>query len=182
MGQVAGKKVCIDPGHGGGDPGAVGPTGLKEKDVNLDVALRLKRLLEEFALEVRMTRTSDTNPSLDQRVATANSWPADVFVSVHHNANTDPSINGTETYYYKSIDRPLADEIHPELLRLLGRADRGIRQANYQVLRETTMPASLTEACYISNPEEEQLLRDPDFLEWEAKAIRNGILTYLYNQ
>lgn len=68
MGQVAGKKVCIDPGHGGGDPGAVGPTGLKEKDVNLDVALRLKRLLEEFALEVRMTRTSDTNPSLDQRV------------------------------------------------------------------------------------------------------------------
>lgn len=94
------KKVIIDPGHGGYDPGAVGrKTGLREKDVNLDIANRLMRLLKSEGIDVVMTRSSDKFVSLDRRVAIANKSGADIFVSLHANANRVNRLNGFEVYY-----------------------------------------------------------------------------------
>ncbi|MEG3069480.1 MAG: N-acetylmuramoyl-L-alanine amidase [Candidatus Syntrophopropionicum ammoniitolerans] len=86
-------KICIDPGHGGADPGAVGPTGLKEKDVNLAVGLKLAELLKPIA-EVKLTRTRDVAVSLKDRAAVANSWGADYFISCHANSFTDRKVGG----------------------------------------------------------------------------------------
>ena len=93
------KKVVIDPGHGGKDPGAISRSGLKEKDVNLDVAKRLYNLLKAAGVEVVMTRSSDTFIPLSERARIANSSGADLFISVHSNANRVKSMNGFEIYY-----------------------------------------------------------------------------------
>ena len=93
------KKVVIDAGHGGYDPGAIGRTGLKEKDVNLDLAKKLRRLLEDQGVQVVMTRSSDEYVALSKRVEIANKSHADLFISMHANANRTRSLNGFEIYY-----------------------------------------------------------------------------------
>ncbi|MFA6350642.1 MAG: N-acetylmuramoyl-L-alanine amidase, partial [Candidatus Omnitrophota bacterium] len=93
------KKVVVDAGHGGYDPGAIGRTGLREKDVNLDLAKKLKRLLEVQGVQVVMTRSSDAYVPLSRRVEIANRSQADLFISVHSNANRTRSLNGFEIYY-----------------------------------------------------------------------------------
>lgn len=93
------KKIVIDAGHGGHDPGAIGRTGLREKDVTLDIAKRLSRLLKEDGFQVVMTRSSDTFISLSSRVDIANDSDADIFLSIHANANRVRSLNGFEVYY-----------------------------------------------------------------------------------
>ncbi|GAH68699.1 unnamed protein product, partial [marine sediment metagenome] len=97
-----GYLVCLDPGHGGKDPGAIGATGLMEKVVNLDIAYKVKSKLQAKGYSVVMTRTSDIYLSLDQRVAIANNKKATIFVSIHNNAFILPTAHGTETYYSSS--------------------------------------------------------------------------------
>jgi N-acetylmuramoyl-L-alanine amidase len=97
--QISIKKVVIDPGHGGKDPGAIGRTGLREKDVNLDIAYRLAKLLRDDGVAVVMTRSTDTFISLERRVDIANNSGADLFISVHSNASRTRSLNGFEAYY-----------------------------------------------------------------------------------
>ncbi|MBF0516539.1 MAG: N-acetylmuramoyl-L-alanine amidase [Nitrospirae bacterium] len=97
---IAKKTIVIDPGHGGHDPGAMSKSGLKEKDVVLDISLQLARILrEKYYFDVHMTRSDDTFISLDERTAIANGKRADLFVSIHANANNSSSLNGIETYF-----------------------------------------------------------------------------------
>lgn len=116
------KKVIIDAGHGGRDPGAIGKTGLKEKDVTLDIAKRLENLLQEQGIEVIMTRSRDTFVPLPQRVAIANNCRADLFLSIHANANRARSLNGVEVYYISprisDSERAFASARNGQLLNL----------------------------------------------------------------
>jgi N-acetylmuramoyl-L-alanine amidase len=105
-------RIVIDPGHGGHDTGTIGPTGLKEKDVVLDVGLRLKKLLEsKTGAEVIMTRSDDTFIPLEERTAIANEKGADLFISIHANASRDKRARGIETYYLNFTSNPEALEV-----------------------------------------------------------------------
>ncbi len=184
-GNLAGWKFCVDPGHGGGENGAPGPTGLLEKDVNLKVAMKLKNLLEAEGAEVLMTRYDDSAVSITQRWQMANAWGAHRFISIHHNAmDNQPWVNGTETWvhqYASEESLQLANAVQAELVGELGLPNRGVKRTvinspyDFGVLKNTTMPAILTEASFISNPEEEQRLRDDSYLAREAMAIMRGI-------
>lgn len=170
-------RVVIDPGHGGTDTGAVG-NGLVEKTLNLEIALRLRDLLELDTADplgggewdVRMTREADVTVSLADRVMLANNWPADRFVSIHHNAFSSSAANGTETFSFSSgtTSAALRDRVQEELLLGLGLADRGAKTANFYVLRETTMPAVLSEGGFLTSPVDAGVLASP--AAWEASA------------
>lgn len=178
-------KVCIDPGHGGTQPGAVGPGGTMEKYITLSVALKLRDLLEQKGIDVIMTREADKDVrtrqqpnELQARCDVANKAKADYFVSIHCNASDDPKAHGTETWFSakdaKSII--LANNIQKELVKQIKRANRGVKLGNYYVTNYTKMPAVLVELAFVSNPEEEQLLRSDEFKRKCALGIANGIL------
>lgn len=180
-------KVCIDPGHGGSQPGAVGYYGTKEKDITLQVALQLRDVLKNAGVEVVMTRDSDKDVrtakqpnELQARCDVANNSKADVFVSVHCNAADDRTAHGTETWYYPkdAKSKTLAQFIQTELVKQIGLRDRGVKQGNYYVTRYTKMPAVLVELAFISNPEEEVLLKNKAFQKKCAVGIANGILLF----
>jgi len=171
--------VAIDPGHGGADPGALGIGGLVEKDVVLDVALRLRTFLLSQGVRVVLTREGDTTVDLSDRVPIAVRSGATVFVSVHANANTKSAIRGSETYYLKPDGLPLATSIQEELGRSLEIPDRGVRQANFKVLRDSPVPAALVEIGYLTNPEDASLLRTAAFRSRASEAIGRGILRFL---
>jgi len=174
-------KICIDPGHGGVDPGAVGPTGLKEKDVNLAVAKRVAELLKPIA-EVKLTRTKDIAVSLKDRAAIANSFGCDYFISVHSNSFTDRKVGGVETWAYAKGGQgeKLAKAVQPELVKATGFANRGVKfNTAFAVLRNTKAPAILTETGFVSNPAEEKLLKTAAFREKIAKAIAQGVAKQL---
>ncbi len=176
--------IVVDAGHGGKDPGAMSPQRpnqpqLVEKHLTLDIAFRLKRLLEQAGYRVLMTRTDDTYIPLPERVAIANNARADAFVSVHINSFPQPGGQwGTEVYYWTPQSYPLAERIYRNLLSLLGRKGNGIRQRQLYVVRHTFMPAVLVEPCYINHPEEEALLRTEEFRERIALAIFRGIAEF----
>lgn len=188
-GSYKGKTVFIDPGHGGSDPGAIGQKGLKEKDVTLDIAKRVQRLLEAQGAKVIMARTGDWDVDLYNRTKVANSKRADAFVSIHINANPDPANGGTSTYFYNNDgkDQPaarvnsskrLAAYVQGELLKALGLRNLGTPVAHFAVLRTANMPSILAEVAFISNAREEGLLRTDDFKNKAAEAIVRGIGLY----
>jgi N-acetylmuramoyl-L-alanine amidase len=174
-----GHVVAIDPGHGGKDPGAIGATGLVEKDVVLDVGLRLRDALRRQGVRTVMTRESDVFVDLADRVPIALRAGATVFVSVHANATTRGVIRGVETYYLKPTSVLLATLIQEELGRSLGIPDRGIRTANFKVLRDSPVPAVLVEVGYLTNLEDEALLRTPAFRQRVAEAIGRGVVRFI---
>jgi len=178
-GGLEGVKIFIDPGHGGPEPGAVGPSGLREADINLRVSLALRNCLTEYGgAQVMMSRTDNVDVSLGERVTAANNWGADRFISVHHNASVNRDYNATETYAYYYADSTATDmqeKVHKRLLEGLGLRDGQARTAGFYVLRNTYMPAILTEASYISNPYEEARLRDMGYTWREAYYIYLGI-------
>jgi N-acetylmuramoyl-L-alanine amidase len=170
-------RIVIDPGHGGKDPGAIGQKGTKEKDITLKVAITVASLLQQAGIATKLTRTSDVFVELDDRAKIANSFGANYFVSIHCNSATDRSARGIETYCYQfgGDGEKLAQSIQDELIKATGLTDRGVKAANFAVLRETKMPAVLTELAFISNPEEEKLLADTEFQDKCAMAIAKGI-------
>lgn len=176
---MTGIRIAIDPGHGGWDPGAVGPTGLKEKDVNQQVAWHLQNCLREYGNATTMsTRSSDQYVPLKDRANKANSWGAHRFVSIHHNGSTNRSVNGTEVYSYTGAGHQsadLRDKIQNRLLQVYGLNDLGAKTASFSVLRNTSMPAVLTEASFITNPYEEARLKRPEYLWKQAFYIYLGI-------
>jgi N-acetylmuramoyl-L-alanine amidase len=182
---LRGKTIVVDAGHGGSDCGAVGPNGLLEKDVTLKVALRLEKYLTEAGVKVLMTRKKDadvayayatTNEELQARVDVGNKNNADLFLSIHIDSFVNPEANGTSVYIYD--DTYLGKCLHDELIDRLGRKDRGVKFANFYVLRNTAMPASLVELMFISNEEEEAILREEDTIEQAARALYEGLRTY----
>ncbi|MDY6795366.1 MAG: N-acetylmuramoyl-L-alanine amidase [Actinomycetota bacterium] len=178
-GALVGWKFCIDAGHGGSDAGAIGPMGLTEKEVNLNVAFKLKLLLEEEGAEILMTRTEDAYVGISERYDMANAWGADRFISLHHNGIIDPDVNGTETLvsiYASQESLELANSVQAELVGEFGLSNRGVKRVDYcGVLNNTDMPAILTETSFMTNPEEEQRLRSDSYLMREAQAILRGI-------
>ncbi|MBI1747730.1 MAG: N-acetylmuramoyl-L-alanine amidase [Acidobacteria bacterium] len=180
--DLTGYRLFIDPGHGGSDPGAVGPTGLTEKSVTLNTGLDFRDWLQSMGATVGMTRTTDVSVSLTTRAARANSFGADRFVSVHMNSFTNPSVDGTETYVVPNPSartRHLGQSVLDELVWYLGTANRGLKTANFTVLVRTVMPATLSESVFLSNPDEEAALRDPDYRGWIAAAQSQGLCDHL---
>lgn len=175
-------KICVDPGHGGYDPGAVGPSGLKEKDITLAVSFLVAEKLKAAGQNVVLTRIGDIvtwtpDGDLSKRCQVANNFNADVFVSIHCNSATNPAATGTETYHHAASTngKRLAGAVQGELVAALGLPDRGVKTANFYVLAHTNMPAVLVELAFICNPKEEALLATPSAQEKMAQAIARGV-------
>ncbi|MFJ8266816.1 N-acetylmuramoyl-L-alanine amidase [Peribacillus asahii] len=178
------KKIKIDPGHGGKDPGAVG-NGLQEKDLVLTISKLMKEYLEDnyTGHEVQLTRSTDVFHELSKRAKIANDYDADVFISNHVNAGKG---TGYESYVYtnasaalKALQNVLNDEVLATARKYgLGAHGEDRKRANYQVLRETKMPAILTELCYIDS-KDNKLLKNDDFLKDMAHAYARGVAKFL---
>lgn len=173
-------KLYLDPGHGGADPGASG-NGLKEKDIVLDIAHRIRTILinNYENVEVRMSRTNDSSKSLSQRTNEANSWGADYYLSVHCNA-FNGSAQGYEDYIHSSLTdaSPTAAYqaiLHAEISKINELNNRGQKKANFHVLRESTMPALLTENGFIDNAHDANLMKQSSWLEKVAEGHVNGL-------
>ena len=173
-------KVFIDPGHGGYDDGSSG-NGLLEDELNLQIGLKLQKKLEARGIEVKMSRTTDEYISLGERAEMANEYGADIFVSNHINSFEQASANGIETYYHKdkSSHKPLSDDIQNNAIKQTGAVNRGVKNANFAVLRESTMPSSLFEAGFISNKAEASKLGSDAYQDKLATALADGIEKYL---
>ncbi len=213
------RRIVVDPGHGGKDPGAIGQRGTMEKDVNLALAQELaRRLRREFDCEVILTRDRDVYLPLEERTAIANRVGADLFISIHANASPNHSVRGVETYYlnFSSSERAaavaarengtslqqisdlemilfdlmanakinessrLAAEVQSSMVTTLQRyfpevKDNGVRQGPFYVLLGATMPSVLVEAGYLSNAQDENLLRTRRYQERVAEAIVAGV-------
>ena len=199
-GEVIGAAhVVLDAGHGGSEPGAIGPQGSWESQINLAVAERVEALLTEAGVSVVQTRTKDYRISILSRTAIANSVQPLAFVSIHHNAAPDGPIGkpGAETYYQvldpesKRLAGLIYEEAFEEFSKIdiawLGDTDAGVKvrlgesgDDYYGVLRRSAgVPSVLTELLYLSNPPEEALLITPAFQQTEAEVITRAILRFL---
>lgn len=217
------RKVVIDAGHGGNDPGAIGRTGLREKDVNLDIAKRLALLLKSEGVNVVMTRSTDRFIPLGARVGITNKSGADIFVSIHSNANRTRSMNGFEVYYVASslndakralvtakegnlnlegslfasrslelramlwdmiyaYDRAESIQLAKNICRSVGSNMNvkiiGVKDARYEVLRGSRIPAVLVEVGFVSNYNEERMLKNGFYRQKIAESIMDGISDY----
>ena len=171
-------RITIDPGHGGNDPGTIGPSGTYEKNVNLAIASKVSGLLEKTGIDVQMTRSRDTDLMLWPRVDMGDEFKSHAFVSIHMNSAPNRGTQGIETYYFSPASIPLAKSIHRKLVAHLGQPDRGIRRANFVVVKYSRMPAVLVEVGYLSNVREESLLNAVDYQQRAAEAIKVGIQDY----
>lgn len=179
--QIVGRghTVAIDPGHGGRDPGAIGPSGLREADVVLDISLRARDLLVRDGIRVVMIRETDATVELGDRPWLARAAGATIYVSIHANANGRATVNGSETYYLTPQSLALAQMIQDELGIVLGLPSRGIKTANFLVLRDSGIPSVLVEVAFISNADDEVRLRDLGFRQRLAQAVYRGITRFL---
>jgi len=172
--------VAVDAGHGGSDPGAIGPAGVKEKDVVLAIAIALRQLLAQQHLDVVMIRDADVFVPLEDRAQIAFRGGATLFVSIHANASTDPNATGTQTFYSNPASQPFAQTVLDESARAAGLAPRGTTQALFKVLVDTDrIPSILVETAFITNSREEQMLRDPQIQQALAQGILKGIQRYV---
>ncbi|QLK85994.1 N-acetylmuramoyl-L-alanine amidase [Staphylococcus sp. 17KM0847] len=173
------KVIVIDPGHGGGDQGASSHTGKKtlEKDVTLKTSLELKKRLEKEGAKVKLTRSDDTYVKLKNRKATG-----DVFLSIHNDALESSGANGATVYWYHDKQEVLAETLAATIQKKTLLSDRGARQENYQVLRQTKKPAVLLELGYISNPTDEVLMNDQNHRYIVETAVVDGLKYYFLNQ
>jgi N-acetylmuramoyl-L-alanine amidase len=217
------RRIVIDAGHGGHDPGSIGPNGLEEKDLVLDVAQRLETLVRsQLAAEVVMTRSTDVFIPLEERTAVANSKGADLFLSIHANSSRSPRSRGVETYFLNFAADPHAEAVAARenaisaatlkdlqnlvkaitlnskidesrdfaasvqegmVASLKARdtdvSDRGVRTAPFYVLIGANMPSVLAEISFVSNPDEERLLRTSEHRQRIAQGIYEGVRSYL---
>ena len=170
------KKVVIDAGHGGHDSGTTSRYAGREKDLALDVALRVRAKLEAAGFDTVMTRRSDVFIELDRRAAISNAQSNSIFVSVHFNDSPNASIRGSEVYYKSRCSVRIADNILTQIAAIPGFSNRGVRTANFRVLKKNQYPAVLVECGYLSNPSEGRRCRDGGALEALAEAIVRGII------
>lgn len=178
--RLAGRRVFLDPGHGGSDQGAIGPRGIREAEVTLEVARQAASLLASAGAQASLSRNSDRTLSLAARLTLAQARRAAVLVSVHCNSFSDPAAHGTETYYYEAWEgHKLAAEVQQELVGELGLTDRGVKEAAFYVLRNARCPACLTELAFLSNPDEEALLADAWVRLRAALALFRGVRAFL---
>jgi N-acetylmuramoyl-L-alanine amidase len=178
---LRGLRIVVDAGHPPG--GATGPTGYREAEANLAVALELRTLLEKGGAQVIMTRTSDVAVSLASRPIFADSVNADLLISVHNNALPDgvnPFTNsGTSVFYNQPRSAPLARAVDAALVQRLGLRDLGVGRGDLALVRPTWMPSILTEAMFMAIPEQEAALRLPAGQKMYAAGVYAGIVDYL---
>lgn len=196
------RRIVIDPGHGGKDSGAKGPV-LDEKQISLQIALRLRSRLAACGFEVLLTRISDTFPSLEDRVEFCRKYRPDLFISIHCNASATRSATGIETWYLAPKGAPSAQENTPkasadagnrfdyynfrlafeiqEALRMEfpDRLDRGVKPSRFYVLRYASSPAILIETGFLSNYTEGRSLATKSVQERTVNAIVNGLAGYI---
>lgn len=204
LAKVGFQRIMIDPGHGGTDPGARGELGTVEKDLVLEISLRVAELLRRAGNEVHLTRARDEFISLSNRVDRAKEIEADLFVSIHFNSAANREAKGTETFVLPAAGFPgtsdqavhpppprlpgnafdpgsqlLAYAIQRNVLKRTGNEDRGIKRARFYVLREAPCPAVLFEGAFLSNPGDARNLHRPEYKEQMARGIAEGIIDYL---
>ena len=188
-GGLKDKIIVIDPGHGGTDPGAIGNSGLKEKDVTLPISKLIKKALEDKGAKVYMSRTTDVDvcrpgasdrDELQARVNAAEKNNCDAFISVHVNASVKKDVGGISTYYYPKTqyDSKLASVIQNKLAKNFGVTNLGVREAGFYVIKRSSMPAILVELLFISNNKEEKLLQSSWFRKKTARLIAEGFEQY----
>jgi len=165
----------IDAGHGGYDRGGIPGQSVSEKDMTLDVARRLKGILEANGYRVVMTRDSDVFVPLGTRTAIANSYRNAIFVSVHFNSATRRGASGIETYFYSRDSLALASAIHHYVAGGAPSENRGVRRRGYFVLRRTNMPAVLVECGFLTNPTEASYAQNASYRQKLAEAIAAGV-------
>lgn len=173
-------KLYLDPGHGGRDPGAVG-NGLQEKEVVLDLAKRIEQMLLGYSrAEVKLSRSSDITKSLTARTNEANKWGADFFLSLHCNA-FNGNARGYEDFVFNKLHRNAVTLKHQKTLHnmvanQIGLPNRGMKKANFHVLRESNMPAVLTENGFIDNPDDARLMKQEAWRIRTAAAYVDGLV------
>ena len=182
------KTVVIDPGHGGWDPGKAGKTGSDEKDINLDIAVELGRLLESGGYMVFFTRKADEalggtkREDMKMRILTSDDFDADIFISIHQNSFPSPKAKGAQVFYYDSSEksRLLAECIQESLIENLDNTNTRTPKANrdYYILKNTKIPAAIIECGFLSNPEEEKNLNADEYRKKAAWAVYLGIVQY----
>ncbi|MFD1136722.1 N-acetylmuramoyl-L-alanine amidase [Paenibacillus urinalis] len=171
-------KVIIDPGHGEEDSGAAAG-GKTEKDFVLSVSLKVQQKLKNHKhIKIQLTRTKDVFLELQERVNIAQKAKADAFVSIHANSAVNGSATGTETFYTRPNSLSLATIVHKHLIAATKLRDRGVKNGNFHVIRETTMPAILLEVGFISNSNDRAALFDPVFQDNVAERVAMGLCEY----
>ncbi|MGV3244120.1 N-acetylmuramoyl-L-alanine amidase [Staphylococcus sp. 11261D007BR] len=170
------KVVILDPGHGGGDQGASSSQSGKqtlEKDITLKTSLELKKKLEDEGAKVKMTRSDDTYVKLKDRQD-----EGDVFISIHNDALESKKANGATVYWYKEQQERLAESLNSAIQEKALLSNRGTREENFQVLRQTDLPAVLLELGYISNPTDEAMMKDKNYRAIVESGIVEGLKEY----
>lgn len=182
--NLQGLSICVDPGHGGKETGAIGCSGIKEATINLGIAMKLKTLLENAGAKVTMTRVSDKDVSLDDRVEIANNAHVDVLLSVHNNSlpdGRDPlNEHGTSSYWYHPQSIGLAHAVNSGMVHDIGFPDFGSRFQNLALTRPSGMLACLAEVGFVINPEEYAVLISPEGQQRAAEGLLKGLITYLH--
>lgn len=186
--------VVIDAGHGGADPGKVSISGALEKDINLEIAIKLQQFLEQEDVEVILTRDSDAGlydenasnkkvQDMKRRVELIESTRPVVTVSIHQNSYHEEYVHGAQTFYYANSEQSqqLAEKIQQVLLNTVDRNNTRVAKANdsYYLLKKTSSPIVIVECGFLSNREEAQKLESDYYQEKLAWAIHMGILQYL---
>jgi len=185
-------RIVIDAGHGGRDPGATGSRGLREKNVNLDVARSLAASLQQQGVSVVLTRRKDVTVSLSNRIATANRENPDLFISIHANFNRDRRLHGAMTLYRGRTSADPNRVRSARAARLIEAAltpvagfvghDRGVvaDRRGIRILREIRVPAVLSEVGFLSDAASESKLASTDYRRAIAAAISGGAMQYLH--
>lgn len=173
-------RVCVDAGHGGIDPGAIGlePRRLEEKDLTLALAFLLEEELTLRGHEVLMTRRQDRTLALDARAEFANRYEAELLLSLHGNAAAEPRVEGMEVFHRPGSrpGRALAASILTHMLAAFpGHENRGIKEADFTVLRESEATGVLIEVEFLTNPTQLRFLTDPRNQRGLARAIAEGV-------
>ena len=185
-------RIVIDPGHGGYDPGAM-RKGVAEKDINLEIAKEIKKILAEKKVAVLLTRYGDYNHAIvglhgkeakrydfERRIEMAKKFNADAMISIHVNVSRW-KCSGPEAYYFpkSTISKLLAQNIQKELHQIPGINQRQIKTGRYYLLTHTEMPCVIVETGFINNPEERQKLLETKYRQMLSEAIAQGIIDYL---
>lgn len=191
---INGVKVIIDPGHGGGDPGKIGVNDVLEKDVNLQIAFKLKKLLEKKGVSVVMTREEDTSlggdesgskkvADLKSRIKMVENEKADIMVSIHQNSYSSEKVKGAQVFYYTNSDegKKLSEYIQNSIKESVDKDNNRAAKANnnYYILLHSACPAVIVECGFLSNHEEAAKLSDKDYQQDMAEAIADGVFDYL---
>jgi N-acetylmuramoyl-L-alanine amidase len=176
---LSGFTIAVDAGHGGDASGAVGPTGLEEKIINLSIATHIRSLLQERGVKVILTRSDDTNVGMPERTDAIISGGAQILVSIHCNAGGAGSsaeiVKGTSTYYRHLGYQPLADIMYTRMLELGLNQFGMVGSFNFSLNAPTQLPNVLVETAFLSNPEDEMKLMDDSFRKATAEKVVAGL-------